>query len=65
MPRHDKGLTPPEKRRAARGSVVGSRTDVKHTAQSRADLETLQARWERGQVETIREALRRCAARED
>lgn len=60
MPRHNRQNTPPEKRRAPKGSLVGRQT-VRHTAASVQHFEALRARWGLSQDETVREALRRCA----
>lgn len=62
MPRHNRENTPPEKRRAPKGSLVG-RASVSHTAESLGHLEALKAAWCMSESEVLREALR-LAARE-
>ncbi|GHG77559.1 hypothetical protein GCM10012319_27640 [Comamonas sp. KCTC 72670] len=62
MPRYDPTATPPEKRRAEKGSVV-SKQLVRHTLQSAADLESLAKRWQCNESDAVRRALREAAER--
>lgn len=66
MPRHDKTRTPPEKRRAPKGSAKGTGVIyARHTAESRKHLKTLAKRWRLSAKATVLEALKRCAERPD
>ncbi|SDD64245.1 hypothetical protein SAMN04488504_10289 [Myxococcus virescens] len=62
LPRHDPTETPPEKRRAEKGSVVLKQL-VRHTLQSAADLEALAKRWKCNEADAVRRALREAAER--
>lgn len=56
MPRHNPENTPPEKRRAAKGTAV-ARMSGRHTAESLSALEALKARWCCNEAEAMRRAL--------
>jgi hypothetical protein len=56
MPRHDTESTPPELRRAPKGSRVG-RQSLHHTAESLSDMAALAAAWGCSDVEAVRRAL--------
>ncbi|AKQ67212.1 hypothetical protein A176_004124 [Myxococcus hansupus] len=62
MPRYDPEKTPPEKRRAEKGSVVLKQL-VRHTLQSATDLEALAKRWQCNESDAVRRALRAAAER--
>lgn len=61
MPRHNRENTPPERRRAPRGSRAAVVT-FGHTPESLEDFQALQAAYGLSAAETYRKALR--AARE-
>jgi hypothetical protein len=56
MPRFNKENTPPEKRRAPKGSRVAEGR-FPHTAESQTHFEALKARWGLSDAETHRKAL--------
>lgn len=56
MPRHKRDATPPEKRRAEKGSTVG-RFKGDHTPESKADFDALQAYYRLSIAGTFRKAL--------
>ena len=64
MPRHNPENTPPEKRRAEKGSVALKQL-VLHTVQSAAALEALTKRWKCSEVEAVRRALSEAAERDE
>lgn len=57
MPRHDPSKTPPEKRRARKGSTVDRLPNGSHTVESFSAQEAIQARRRVGEVQAIRLAL--------
>lgn len=63
MSRHNRELTPPDKRRAPKGSIIGQRT-IKVDANTVAALEYLLQCWGVGEHRTWRRALWRMARAE-
>lgn len=56
MPRYNPEDTPPELRRAPKGSRAGRQT-LHHTAESLDDLAALKRAWKCSDVEAVRRAL--------
>lgn len=61
MPRHDKSATPPEKRRAPKGSRVGRKT-IHFTADGLNHLQACIALWRLSDSAAVMKALAQCAS---